>query len=303
VTAGPAALEALGADLSALLAVMGAAVVEVLPVTTIRWAGARRAAFRLTLADGQVFKGRRLNTPADAERVAHLSSLLDPRHFPPVLAHRGSALLTRWIPGEPVRNGAWPPARLGACGRLQGAIHRIHVPPEISVLLRPTPDWTRRLDQCLDELVAGGALDTRSAREIHHLVAVSAPATVGVGVCHTDFCADNIVVSDAGRIWVVDNEGISLNAPEFDLARTWYRWPMTPTQARAYADGYGPHDHSARFAAHFLHWALLAVLESAAYRVRARVASARIPLDRLADLRRSRGRSEPWPRLLGRGGS
>ena len=84
---------------------------------------------------------------------------------------------------------------------------------------------------------------------------------------------------------VIDNEGLSVDAPEFDLARTWYRWPMTARQQRVYAEGYGIHDHSARFETHFLHWALMAVLDSAAYRIRAHPASARVPLDRLAALR------------------
>ena len=111
---GPAALEAeLGVDLLAMLAAIGVPVVEAVPVTTIRWAGSPRASFRLTLADGQVLKGRRLAAPADVIRIASLSSLLDPRYFPPVLAFRGRALLTRWITGpagEPPCG--WTSARL-----------------------------------------------------------------------------------------------------------------------------------------------------------------------------------------------
>jgi thiamine kinase-like enzyme len=121
-------------------------------------------------------------------------------------------------------------------------------------------------------------------------------------VCHTDFCGDNIVITDGGRICVVDNEGLTLDSPEFDLARTWYRWPMTPTQQRAYAEGYGAHDHSARFADHFLHWALMAVLDSAAYRMRAHAASAPVPLARLTELLHTHGRNESFPRFLSRGG-
>jgi aminoglycoside phosphotransferase (APT) family kinase protein len=299
----PAALEAeLGTDLWGIIAAIGVPVVEVVPVTTIRWSGSPRASFRLTLADGQVLKGRRLRAPADVTRVAHLSSLLDPRYFPPVLAYRGCALLTRWIPGRPGSPSAWTSTRLRTCGRLQATIHRLHVSPGIASLQQQAPDWTERLDRWLGELVARGALDTHTAREIYRLTALAAPATATAGVCHTDFCGDNIIITDVGRICVVDNEGITLDSLEFDLARTWYRWPMTPAQQRAYADGYGAHAHSARFAAHFLHWALLAVLDSAAYRVRAHAASARVPLDRLTELLHTHGRNESFPRLLSRGG-
>ena len=301
--AGPAALEGqLGSDLWAMIAAIGVPVVEAVPVTTIRWPGSPRASFRLTLADGQVLKGRRLRAPADVARIARLSSLLDPRYFPPVLAHRGCALLTPWIPGRPASLATWTPVRVRACGRLQAGIHRCRVASEVAPSPQQTPDRTGRLDQWLGELVAHGALDPREAGEIARLVVRSAPATASTGVCHMDFCGENIIITDAGRVCVVDNEGLTLDSHEFDLARTWYRWPMTPTQQRAYAEGYGAHDHSARFAAHFLHWALLAVLDSAAYRTRAHLASARVPLDRLAELRRTHGRNESFPRLLGRGG-
>jgi hypothetical protein len=76
---------------------------------------------------------------------------------------------------------------------------------------------------------------------------------------------------------------------------------MTPTQQRAYAEGYGTHDHSARFEDHFLHWALMAVLDSAAYRIRAHAASARVPLARLTELLHTHGRNESFPRFLSRG--
>jgi hypothetical protein len=297
----PPALEAeLGSDLWAIVTAIGV-VIEAVPVTTIRWSGSPRASFRLTLADGQVLKGRRLRAPTDVTRVARLSALLDPGYFPPVLAYRGCALLTRWIPGRPGSTGAWTPTRLRACGRLQAAIHRLHVSTELAALLPPPVDWAERLDGWLGELVGAGAVGTREAREIHHLAALSAPATTSTGVCHTDFCGDNIIITDVGRICVVDNEGLTLDSHEFDLARTWYRWPMTRTQQRAYAEGYGAHDHSARFADHFLHWALMAVLDSAAYRIRAHAASARVPLARLTELLHTHGRNESFPRFLSRG--
>src|SRR5262249_45708247 len=165
-----------GPDLWTLVAATGAPVVEVVPVTTIRWAGSRRASFRLALGDGRILKGRRFNTPADVTRVVRLSVLLDRRHFPPVLAHPGAALLTPWIPGRPAGRMAWTAARLRACGRLQAAVHRLRIPPETASRVRPAPHWTARLDRWLGELVAGGVLDAGDTREIERLVAGSAPA-------------------------------------------------------------------------------------------------------------------------------
>jgi hypothetical protein len=290
----------LGPELWALVEAAGAPVVEAVPVTTLPSAGSPRAAFRVTLADGRVLKGRRLATPADVERVARLSSLLDPRHVPPVLARRGSALLTPWIPGRPVGHADRTTGLLRACGRLQAGIHRVPASAEIAHLRQRPVDWEGRLDRLLGELVARSALQAGDAREVHRLAAVHAPPAATARVCHTDLCPDNVVVTGAGRLCVVDTEGIAVDAAEYDLARTWYRWPMSPSQQRAYAEGYGAPAHAAAFAAHFLHWALQAVTESAAFRVRRRAAGAHVPLTRLADLVRTHGRGEAFPRLLAR---
>ena len=290
----------LGDDLWMLVNAVGVPLVDVIPVTTIPAAGRHRASFRLTFADGRALKGRRLRAATDVERVTCLSSLLDPQYFPPVLAHRGRALLTRWIPGHPAAPPAWTPGLLRTCGQLQASLHRLSVSPEMAPLRRRPRDWDRRLDELLAELVAHGALDAGQAREARRLANLHAPAAASTGVCHTDFCAENMIITETGQVCVIDNEGITVDACEYDLARTWYRWPMTGHLQRWYAEGYGRHDHVAGFAAHFLHWALLAVIESAAYRVRSGAVSARVPLARLRRLLRTQGGAESFPRLLGR---
>jgi hypothetical protein len=113
--------------------------------------------------------------------------------------------------------------------------------------------------------------------------------------------ADNIIISAGGQVCVVDNEGIAIDSPEYDLARTWYRWPMTANQQEAYAEGYGAHEHVARFAAHFVHWALIVLVESAAYRARLGAATVRAPLERLTCLLGTDGRNESFPGILRRG--
>jgi Phosphotransferase enzyme family len=297
----PAVREALGPDLWTLIDDIGVPVVEAIPITAIPSPGPGRASFRVTLADGRILKGRRVKTATDGDRITRLSALLDGRYFPPVLAHRGCALLTRWVPGSPVSPNRWTSTQMRTCGRLHAGIHQIPFSARIAPLPRRLIDWERRLDQLLGELVAGKALEACQAREVCRLAALSAPATASMGVCHTDFCGDNIIITDVGEVCVVDNEGIGVDSYEYDLARTWYRWPMTSTQQRAYAEGYGAHDHAARFSEHFLHWALMAVIDSAVYRMRVHAANAQIPLDRITELLRTHGESESFPRLLTRG--
>lgn len=290
----------LGLDLWALIDAVGVPVVEVRQVTTIPAVHGERGSFRVTFADGQILKARRLRTPSDAERVARLSSLLDPQVFPPVLAHRGCGLLTRWIPGVDVRNGDWTPRDLRTCGRVHATIHRLPITGDMALLRRAPVRSEQRLGQLLDELVQRRALATWQADAVRSLTSLAAPPTERIAVCHRDFCGDNIVIAADGQVCVVDNEGMTIDSPEYDLARTWYRWPMTPDQQRAYAEGYGVHAHVARFAARFAHWALIVLVESATFRARMGAASVRVPLERLTNLLDTDGRNESFPRVLHR---
>ena len=290
----------LGLDLWMLIDALGVPVVEVRPVTTIPAADGQRGSFRVTFADGQIVKARRLRTPSDVDRVTRLSALLDPRFFPPVIAYRGCGVLTRWIPGSSSQSRAWTAAELRTCGRVHAAIHRLPLTPDVASLRPPTVRSLQRLEGLLDELVRRRALDAGQANEVQDLTAATAPPEHGTAVCHRDFCGENIIISEAGDVCVIDNEGIAIDSPEYDLARTWYRWPMTAEQQHAYADGYGAHEHLPRFAAHFLHWALIVLIESAAYRLRVGSVSARVPLERLAHVLQSDARSESFPQILRR---
>jgi aminoglycoside phosphotransferase len=287
----------LGPDLWALLQAVGSPIVEAVAVTAIPSSDRPQRCFRVTFADGKILKARRVETQADVARVTRLLSLLDARHFPPVLAHHGCAFLTPWVPGTPLGVHEWSPARVRACAALQATLHRIPVSADLATLRRRTVEWERHLGSLLGELVGRGALEARQAREIERLAAAEAPSHQGTAICHTDFCGNNIIVNDRGEPSVVDNESITVDAPEYDLARTWCLWPMTPSQQHAYVDGYGAHAHGARFAAHFLHWALIAVVESAAFRTSVRAATAHVPLERLAHLLRTHGRHEPFRRF------
>jgi hypothetical protein len=291
----------LGLDLWTLIDAVGVPVVEVRQVTTIPAVDNQRGSFRVTFADGQTLKARRLRTPSDVERVTRLSSLLDPQFFPPILAHRGCGLLTHWIPGVSVHSDDWTSTDLRACGRMHAAIHRLPVAADVAPLRRAPVRSEQRLERLLDELVERRAVDACQANAVQDLSSLTAPTSQSTAICHQDFCADNIIIRAGGQVCVVDNEGIAIDSPEYDLARTWYRWPMTASQQEAYAEGYGAHEHVARFAAHFVHWALVVLVESAAYRARVGAATVRIPLERLTRLLGTDGRNESFPRILRRG--
>jgi thiamine kinase-like enzyme len=107
---------------------------------------------------------------------------------------------------------------------------------------------------------------------------------VVTGLTHGDFCAENLIVEKPDRIRIIDNEMLGVDALDWDVARTWYRWPMSRGQWAAYSEGYSQHRSLAEFEAHFRYWSVLVLLESAVWHVAKSTDAASIPLRRLLAL-------------------
>lgn len=108
-----------------------------------------------------------------------------------------------------------------------------------------------------------------------------APRNVAVGIVHGDFCAENMIVRASGNVSVVDSENLSIAPHDYDLGRTWYRWPMTQVQCEAYYDGYHQYRSSADFVTHLPYWAIGVLARSAAFRLRVGARDALIPIQQL----------------------
>jgi aminoglycoside phosphotransferase len=279
----------LGEDLWTLVEAIDAPLVNVTCVSSLPSLVSQRGAFRIGLADGRVLKGRRVESTTDAERIEELSRLLDHRNFPRVLARRGCALLTEWIEGRPLAASDCHSDLFRRCGALQGALHSIPIAPLPA--RRHSQDWQARLDEKIAVLVRHNALGRRDGKDALELAIANAPDFFAVGLSHGDFCLENMVVTPPDHVYVVDNESLLIGAYDHDLARTWYRWPMHPSEREAYFMGYEEYRSAVTFGAHFLHWAVLALVESALFRVRYETRGVRVPIRRLkALLRYLRGR-------------
>ncbi len=265
VTSDP---ERLGPDLEALVAALDAPVRRIVTLTRLRAPGVEHASFRLELLDGRVLKGRRLPSAEHAARVATILDVMDRRHFPPVIARLGEALLEEWRPGEPLDHATLGPGPMRQCGGILGAVHGA-VPPAVEVDKRARPEarlaavrWQSR------KLVRAGALSAASRDHLVALLKAQLPADPAIGVIHRDFCAENLVWDASGQPHVVDNETMQIGALDFDLARTWYRWPMTDTQATAFLDGYSAHRSPESFLASFVFWTLAVLVDVSRYHLR-----------------------------------
>ncbi|MGH7963155.1 MAG: aminoglycoside phosphotransferase family protein [Candidatus Binatia bacterium] len=270
-----------GEDLWALIERVSAPLVTVTIVTSLPSVWCQRASFRLQFADGRVLKGRRCETSDQAERIEYLARFLNHQRFPKVLARCRSALLTEWIEGRPLTFADYKPDLLARCGELQGWIHRIPLPHAASPDHLSLSSRRTDLDRSIQLLVAGGVLAKQEGRRIFDLAMAHAPDTFAVGFIHGDFCAENIVLRPPEHISVIDNDTVLIDAYDYDLGRTWYRWPMNRTQIEVYYSGYRQYRSPDSFITHFPYWAVSALVDSAKFRLRSRAQGLSIPVRRL----------------------
>ena len=272
----------LGGELMEALRALGVRLVDALELRGNGYPGYRPTAYRLATADGQVLKGRRFASAAEAERAEYVARCLGPQLVSAPLLRSGAALVSEWVDGVPPSPA---PSLLRRCGALHGAVHAQVVPDDCPH--RPHTTMERRwatLEARAAELVDSAALaagEVRRALEIAHR---HAPRTCTIAFILGDFCAENMIVTPSGEVRFIDHETLSIDACEYDLARTWYRWPLSAAQRADYRDGYAARRNPESFEAHFLYWAITVLIGGARFRRRLHVDGAEEPLRRLRAL-------------------
>jgi hypothetical protein len=94
-----------------------------------------------------------------------------------------------------------------------------------------------------------------------------------------------MLIDGSGRLRVIDNERLRVDALGFDVGRCWYRWALPPRAWEGFRSAYAAGMPFSEPLEHFGFWSLVAVVKSAALRSRLDPARARIPLDRLRSIR------------------
>ncbi len=274
--------DSMGADLEALVREQTPAVVSVSRISSLWSPSWDRAAFRLRLASGASCKGRRFESQEAADRVAGLSRHLPEGPFPRVLARRGVAQIAEWVDGTVLSAAEITNDLLSRAGEILGSMHAVDLPREgcgeAGALHAGALD---ALAARVAVLCRAGALSPAEGERTLRLAAEHAPAGVRVGLVHGDLCPENIVLQDGGTLRVIDTDSIALRAREHDLARVWYRWPMTADERAAFEERYPEKDVLASYRQHFLHWAIVVLVGAAQFRLRHSLPGVSAPLQRL----------------------
>jgi hypothetical protein len=274
----------LGPDLAAAVRSIDAPLLEATAIAGRGYPGYRPSAYRLRFADGRVLKGRRLRSAEQAARVQFVSDALREHRVAVVVTRVGCALLSEWIEGTPLAAASLTPRLLRQCGAWQARVHNRALPAHHPFGPRDA-SVASKLERRLAELIERDALSSDEAVAIRALAQRHRPADCAVGFMLGDVCADNLVLRAGGDACLVDEETLSIGACEYDLARTWYRWPMTAAERDLFLAGYAEERALEPFVAHFPYWAITVLIAATVFRVRRAGAGAAMPIARLRALR------------------
>ncbi len=228
-----------------------------------RWR-AGRVTYRVELTSGRVVKVRRVTRPRQPTQAAALVRALDDPDLPAPLMVSGLVTVEEWVDGVPLSSVRLTAREIDAAADLLGRLHaRTAIPGRrFHRVGSVTPLMSATLDR-IDALRERGALTRAEARRLVTEVRKGLPERATRGPVHGDLCAENLVLVPDGRVISIDNERVRIDFLDFDLARTWTRWPMSARMR-------------ARFERRYANWGrpVPAPRQAAAWRVCATVKSA-----------------------------
>lgn len=189
----------------------------------------------------------------------------------PVLDSLGDSWLEQWIEGTPLRSGDTTESLCRWAGDVLGQLHGRAVNGVDTVPPAQGVDTILvQLANNLDRIVALGGLDRSTADSLQAIAKTERPAAPDTGLIHTDFSVENFVSRPDGDLIVIDNEHLMLGALDYDLVKSFCRWPMNEAQQSAFCEGYGHHRDPAPALSGRVFWAIFALAQSARVQLRHR---------------------------------
>lgn len=186
------------------------------------------SAYRVVAADGRAVKVRISQDARLAARNALLAAHLDDPAVAAPIARVGRVTVERWVEGQPLSEMRLFGRHVDDAGALLGRIHGFPgLPGERLPQQRRIGGVIEKVDRHVAELVDDGLLTRLEAAHLRRIVAGALPSTSAWGLVHSDICPQNLVVRPDGTVVSIDNERLGRGFFEADLARTWYRWPMS----------------------------------------------------------------------------
>jgi hypothetical protein len=275
--------DAIGADLSELVRDTGKQLKSCDVITTIRTRRNGGETYLIEFEDGSRVKGRCLASEEQARRIERIRAGIGPG-FCGLIARRRSAVIEEWIDGVPLETcRPFEPSILNRCGEILGALHSLD--PAQFGYVQPAclETYLERLDERERHITKSGLLEPGESARVRDLARGYSPSALTSGIIHQDFCAENIILRDSLVPVCVDNTRLDHGPVLLDLARTWYRWPMSESEESRFLDGYRTISPSVVFKG-FGFWALYVLVEATSWRFRVAPDLVEVPRQRLKSL-------------------
>ena len=251
-------------------------------ISSLYSSSAERCTYRIE-HDGGVVKVRRLEDEVTARNLAAFMSEL-PVGFTSCSARYGRVLIEDWIDGEALPD-APAPHHLAEAAALLADLHAKTRLGDLKLHGEcPTANHHRLALERLRIVAAAGALAEKELVRLERALKRWDPVRAIFGLTHLDFCGENMVIDRGGRLRVIDNERLRVNALGYDLARTWYRWALPAPQWEAFLLAYSSRMPILNSPESFPFWKIAAAALSAELRLRACPERVGVPIDCLRAL-------------------
>lgn len=187
----------------------------------------------------------------------------------PEVVHAGAGFLVeRWIEGRSILPSDVDGDFLYLLGDLVGAF--ASQPCDLQAegeRLRSGVGLENKLQELLSEFLDQGVLGPEVCKELYERAIGNGPVRVESGFVHLDIKPENIVITSNGIVFI-DNETLSVGSLDYELARFWGFWKLTPHERSRFLDGYRNHRSTKSFILHELFWSIFALMSSLRFRVR-----------------------------------
>ena len=248
---------------------------EIIPITALETKVGPRATFCLQSSDGKRVKLRIVRNTAKARRMQSVRHHLHDGPFARILARHENYLLEEWVDGTALNQTALSNGLLTRCGRMLGEVHGRTLTEHRRQLPETRPSTTSR--RCPEWASLNG-----------NSVIGGVPSVVAYCDGVTDLYAGRSALSIAtfvqttscfavSRPCSIDNANLSIGYFDEDIARTWYRWPMTQRQWKFFLEGYSTRRDIRSYLAHAPFWMILVLARATLFRHRAQASHADYP--------------------------
>lgn len=216
-------------------------------------------------------KVRRVESPESLEHYLKIRRANQVLPMPEVV-HAGSCFLVeRWIEGRPILPSDVDGDFMYSLGDLVGAFATQPCDLQAeSERLRSGVGLETKLQRLLVEFQDQGVLPPAICEQLLKRAVGNIPFRVDSGFVHLDIKPENIVKTSNGIVFI-DNETVSLGSLDYELARLWGFWKLTPHERSRFLEGYRNHRCTKSFVLHELFWSIFSMIGSLRYRVRSQL--------------------------------